>query len=297
MQRFYQTSQPLGPFYNPSAILPGQGGPIDWARVSSFFDKGKYTVKLAAAALKGAVGLTVDALPHAVKHDTILDFGEEESVSVVIAAGGEAIGQTVLSVDALTGPIPNGTQLNFGAGENLVVLDAAAAEGATTITIRDALTIALEAGDTATYQGGRKLAKVTEDAEEGDTALVVEPLQFAIADDTESLADQTGSSDGKRIPQGTVMARSNDNGLLIPRRDGVVGDGETSIGFLVSDADEKSQTDSLSGYGIVVGGTPIYENLLPDADGSGNLSATYKTELKNDVYNFIYLDWEDSRVS
>lgn len=296
MQTQTQDAKPLGPFHNPGQMTLGHGGPIVWSRVSEYFTAGKFTVKVNGAVAKAAESITVDALEHPVKANTTLDFGAEADVEVELS-GNEAIGQTVLSVVALPGPLPAGAILNFGAGENIVELASAAIAGATTITITEALTVALETGDTATYQGGRKLAEVQEDADAGAVTLVVAPVQFAIADNAEAIADYTGTGDKRRIPAGTVMARASTNDGLIPRRDGVVGDGETAVGFLVSDADEKSVSDAKSGYGIVIGGTSIYENLCPDADGSGDISSTYKTELVAAGVAVPYIDWTDDRLS
>lgn len=60
-------------------------------------------------------------------------------------------------------------------------------------------------------------------------------------------------------------------------------------GLLVSNADEASKTDSLSGYGVIVGGV-IYETLLPVA-----LTATHKTELQSHGTGFVFETFEDTR--
>lgn len=290
MNRTNQGPRNFGPFFNQAQAPVGQGGQIDWTAVGeSFYLRGKFTVKLNGAVSKGATSLTVDALGYPVAKGTVLDFGEEETVVVTIN-GTEAQGQTSLSVDALTGPVPNGTVLDFGTGKQ-AKMTAAAAEGATSITV-EALDTALADNDAATYQGGRKLAKVKADAVAGATTLTVEKLQFAIADDAEATSDYTGSGDKRMIPAGTVMARLT-SGKLIPRRD--VTGSEEACGLLASDADEKSQFDAKSGYGLVVGGT-VYENLMPDADDSGNLAAGYKTELAANTLGFLFFDYEDSRV-
>ena len=80
------------------------------------------------------------------------DFNSVDAVLVTLSAN-EAIGQTALSVSALPAALPAGAVLDFGSGENIVKLASAAAAGATEITIAEALTVALESGDTATYPG------------------------------------------------------------------------------------------------------------------------------------------------
>lgn len=74
-----------------------------------------------------------------------------EDAVVVTLSGAEAIGQTAISVNALSGPIPSGAILKSGAGE-FMQLTAAAAAGDTTLTV-EALEVAWESGDTATYAG------------------------------------------------------------------------------------------------------------------------------------------------
>ena len=153
----------------------------------------------------------------------------------------------------------------------------------------------IESADTAAFAGGGINAEVTEDAAAAATALVVEPLPFAIADDSEALANQENSAAGRMIPAGTVMCRVPSTELLLPRRDRSAA--EEAVGFLVSDAHEFSVSDAKTGYGLVIGGTEIYENLLPDADSSGDLAAAYKTELAANTHGFIFVDWTDTRVA
>lgn len=286
-------TRPLNFLRNPAQAILGRGGQIAWEKVSSFFTKGKFTVKLAAAALKGAIAITVDALTYPLDKGTVLDFGEVEAV-VVTLSGNEAIGQTTLSVNALSGPLPAGAILDFGAGENIVKLNAAALEGAVTIDITEALTVALESGDAATYQGGRMLAKLTEDGSVGETALTVEALQYAIADDAEAIADYTGSADSLFIPAGTIMVRDTDD-KLFPRHD--VTGGEDANEILQSDANRNSNKDAKSGYGTLRIAS-VYENLLPDADpATGLIPAGYKTELVSSGANIEFSQWSDSRAS
>lgn len=286
--------RPLLPWHNPHAMLQGQGNAVDWSKVSAYFYQlGKFTVKLSALSAVGDTSLDVDALTYPLEVGQVIDFGEAETVVVTLSAN-EAIGQTELSVNALTGPVPSGAVLNFGVNEQ-AVLTADAAEGAISITV-EALDTALESGDSAVYQGGRKQAIVDAPADAGAVAVTVEPLQFALANDAEGLADATGTGDGRRIPAGTVMSKTT-AGLLIPRRDGAAGSEVQSIGFLTSDAEEGAPQDAKSGYGIVIGNTVIWENLCPDSDTAGDLPADYKTELATNTLGFVYEDWSDSRLS
>lgn len=60
-------------------------------------------------------------------------------------------------------------------------------------------------------------------------------------------------------------------------------------GLLYANAEENSKTDSLSGYGVIVGGV-VYENLLPVS-----LTDTYKSELQDHGTGFSYESYQDTR--
>jgi hypothetical protein len=287
-------SRPLPPFFDEQENMRGRGGQIDWTRVAAdgSYNQGKFTVTVTEPVAVGAETATVAALAHPLKAGSVLDFGDYEPSTVVIAAAGEAIGQTVLSVDALTAALPAGAVLDFGAGENVVVLASAAAAGATTITITEALTIALEDNDEADFPGGSQNIRLTADAAAGATTLAIEPAPMAIADNDTAQGDYTGTDDFRIIPSGTVMARTT-AGLLIPR---AVADAETASEILASDAIERSDVDSMTGYGTYVSGL-IFENMMPDADGSGDIVAGWKTELATAGCSFIFHDFVDSRLT
>jgi hypothetical protein len=78
------------------------------------------------------------------------DFNSEDAVTITLS-GAEAIGQTAIGVAAISGPIPSGAILKSGAGE-FMQLTADAAAGATSLTV-EALEVAWESADTATYAG------------------------------------------------------------------------------------------------------------------------------------------------
>jgi hypothetical protein len=77
-------------------------------------------------------------------------FLREDAV-VVTLNGSAAQGATSVTVDALSGAIPSGTVLHFNSTEFLITTSAAAA-GATALAV-EALPVALEDDDTATYTG------------------------------------------------------------------------------------------------------------------------------------------------
>lgn len=71
---------------------------------------------------------------------------------------------------------------------------------------------------------------------------------------------------------------------------------QRATGILATPANENSKSDSLSGYGVINGGT-FYENMLPDASGSpAVLSAAIKEELAATGLGFAFEQYGDSRA-
>lgn len=289
MQRTSTGTRKLPPFFNVNEAEQGEGGQINWSRLpADSFNVGKFTVKLAEAVSIGETSVDVDALLYPLKKGAVLDFGQVETVVVTFQAA--LINATTVGVTALTAPIPAGAILKTADSQEFVKLTADAALGATSLTV-EAIPNALEGGETATYQGGDKILRLAADAAAGATNITVEAPEFAIADDSEAQADRTGDFDGRFIAAGTILSRLSD-GTLIPRSITTASEPATEV--LRSDAYEKSPVAAKSGYGTIRGGG-LYENLLPDADGSGDVSETYKTELNTAGCNFWFTDWRDSR--
>lgn len=167
----------------------------------------------------------------------------------ITAPSGAAGGATSITVTATLVALPTGTVLDWtGAGE-ITTLSAAAAVGATSLSVV-ALDAAIESGDTATVLVSYSQEKV--------------------------------------IPAGTVMCELS-TGYVVPRADRPGS--EAAIGLLMSTATEAAFTpnsDSLSGYGIIVGGV-IYETLLPETITS------YKTELETNGTSWVWATYSDSR--
>lgn len=268
------------------SVARNSGRQIDWTKLGLFFEGQRYTVKASADAAPGAVSISVDALPVALPLDTILNFGGYDQVTVTLSAQANAAA-TSLAVTALSGPIPSGTILNFtGAGE-FALTTADAAAGATSITV-EALDAQIESADTAVFEGGTIQARLTAAAAKAATSITVDDLQFKVADNAEAYYSPEGS---KVIKSGTIMAELS-GGKIIPRK--AVTASETAIGFLVGDAEENAKQDSLSGFGLIIGGV-IYEDLLPDRDESG--FATWITELKTAGPGLRLETYSDSRAS
>ena len=106
----------------------------------------------------------------------------------------------------------------------------------------------------------------------------------------------------KVIPAGTVMAENAD-GKVIPRKDVAAAFAahpadwagtETSVGFLVSNADEGSKTAALSGYGMLAGGV-FYRELLPD-HGEANFN-DWVAEVVDAGYSVRLETFSDSRAA
>lgn len=292
MQRTSTAPRKLAPFFNVNESPQGEGGQIDWSRLpADSFNIGKFTVKLAEAVDIGETAVNVDALLYALKKGTVLDFGTVVGQTVTVTASALAAA-TSITVSALAAPLLDNTLLDFGTNK-LARVNGDHAAGATTITV-DAIPTALAGNETATVVGGDKVLRLTADAAEGATSITVEPPEFAIADDSEAQADKTGNTDGRLIPAGTIMCRTS-AGLMIPRSVGSGSGTEVSTEILRSDAIENSPVAAKSGYGSIKGGG-MYENLMPDADSSGDVSSTYKTELNTAGCTFWFTDWSDSRT-
>lgn len=111
-----------------------------------------------------------------------------------------------------------------------------------------------------------------------------------------SYADADGV---KMIPGGTVMSKQAD-GTLIPRAEvddaGGAGTYAEAYALLVAHATEGERDAAKTGYGVYRGGI-FYENMLPDADAEGDLSAAFKTELASNGTGFAFEDFSDSRIS
>lgn len=277
-----------------SSITRNGGRQIDWDQVPGKYRSSAVAVTANGAVVKGATSITVDALPGAVPKDAILDFGEWDAVTVTVSDGSITAGDTTLGVAALSGPIPKGTYLEFSGG-GYAVLDAAAAAGATSLTVEPLAASAALPGDaeTATFAGGRKLAKTTAAAAAAATSLSIEALTLDISDNDVAYYEGTGA---KTIKGGTVMAELS-GGKLIPRADRPAS--ETATCLLEATAVENEKSDALSGYGCITGGM-IFENLLPEASGSpAVISSTYKSELQTAGVGtgFGFLQYGDSRTS
>lgn len=138
----------------------------------------------------------------------------------------------------------------------LVKLNGAASADATSLTV-DALSGAIPAGTLLHFGESKEFARVTVAAAAGATSLTVEALPAAIEDNDEAYYAGDGV---KRIKAGTIMAELA-GGKIIPRA--AVTGAETSIGLLISDAEEGAVYAAISGHGVFIGGL-FYDELLPE---------------------------------
>lgn len=273
---FARTRQNVGlpPFIvDQHAVVRDNGRQIDWDALPQTFVDLPETVKINGAVAKGANSITVDPLPVDLKIGDVLDFGDYAPVTVTVSASALAAA-TSISVTALTGPIPSGTVLDFGTTK-FAVLTANAAAGATTLTVR-ALPTALAGSEVATFKGGEIIAVVDAAADAGDTTVTVDEVPLPIADDAEAivpLAVGHETERGRHVKAGTIVDLTAD-GKIVPSS--LATSGLTAYGVLATNADEFSETDAATGYGVIVSAS-IYDNLLPDY-ANASLS-TWKTEL------------------
>lgn len=156
----------------------------------------------------------------------------------------------------------------------VVKMAAAAAADAVTLTV-DALEFAVPAGTLLYFGESGEHTRVSANAAAGATSLSVQAPHGAIEDNDEATITGAGY---KHIPAGTPMVEIDASGLMIPRPAGANVAGQTTIGLIASDASEDrgpGNTESLSGYGVIIGAV-VYEELLPvtiDADARTALLA------------------------
>ena len=112
--------------------------------------------------------------------------------------------------------------------------------------------------------------------------------------DWANVSDTFKNAEGvKVLPAGTVVGELLGNGKVSPR----VATTNPAIGILADSAQENLRSDSLSGYGVIVGGV-LYENLLPDASGTPKvLTGAVKTELNTNGTGFAFEQYGDSRAA
>ncbi len=280
---------------DPSAVVRDTGRQIDWDALGDSFAENPQIVKLAAAALPGAIALTVDALPVDLQVGQNLDFGVLEQVSVVIGVAGAIAAATSIPVAALSGPIPDNTLLDFGTNKFARVnVSGGALAGATSIVV-DAIPTALVSGDTAIFEGGVLTAVVDAAAVAGATSVVVEDLPLGIPDNAEAIVPGAIGgeiSTGRHIKAGTVMDLTA-AGKVVPSS--LATGGLTAFGIIETNADEDSRTDAATGYGILLSGN-FYENLLPEADGGtpSVIPSAWKTELLARGGFWLFEQYEDN---
>lgn len=170
-----------------------------------------------------------------------------------------------------------------------VVADGVSAQGATALTV-EALERAIPAGTVLRFLGATEYARTTAAAAAGATSIDVEALVNAVEDGDIAY---TGGSGGKFVPAGTVMDLLA-SGKIVPSA--MASGGVTAYGVLVTNADEDSRTDALTGYGVFLGGL-FYENLLPEASGSpAVIDSNWKTELLARGSAWQFLQYADNTV-
>ena len=99
-----------------------------------------------------------------------------------------------------------------------------------------------------------------------------------------------GVAGSRVLKAGTVVSEVTATGKVVPRALGAAGTG-SSTGILETAAHENSESDSLSGYGVIKGGG-IFANRLPDAADAA--FATMQTELGA---RFYFETANDTRAS
>jgi len=178
----------------------------------------------------------------------------------------------------------------YGYGAVPVQLNGAASAAAVAIVV-DPITAPIPAYTTIRF-GADEFARLTESAEVGETNLTVDPLVSALEDNDVGYAD-VDAYPGRKIPAGTVVDLLS-SGMVVPSALGT-GGGVTAYGILLTDAEEMSDSDAASGYGVAIMAA-VYENLLPEATGGPPkvIDANWKTELLARGGAWMFLQYEDN---
>lgn len=145
--------------------------------------------------------------------------------------------------------------------------------GATDLLV-DALEFDLPAFTVLRF-GADEFARTTANAVAGAISIPVDALVSAIEAADVAYVD-TDTFGGRALKAGTCLDLLAD-GRVVPSA--LATAGVTAYGLLETNADEESNSDAASGYGVLCGGF-FYDNLLPEATGSPKvLNSTWKTEL------------------
>lgn len=187
----------------------------------------------------------------------------------------------------------DGRQIDFNAltdgyrhGSYTITAAANAAQAATSVTVA-ALPTNLPKGAMLNFGGG-KYAVLSAKADKGATSIAVEALPVAIVNTNTAKYGGTG----KTIPALTPMVELT-SGAIVPyaERPG----SEKACGLLATDATEGNPINSLSGFGLIIGGA-IYENLVPTASGTPKVLASgIKTNLAELGTGWSWHQYGDSR--
>lgn len=265
------------------------GRQIDWNALGPSFDASAFNVTLAAAASVNDVTLTVEALPYPVHAGTLLYFGESKEFARVTTFADA--GATTLAVEAVPTALEDDDVAIVGRGGKKVVkagtvmceLSTGKIVPRSVAPTEGSAVVAAKAGNTGT--GTISAFTLTKAAKPGVyTLTIIEP-------GTDAGKFSLQDPDGIELPTGTVAVAYSAGGLAFTVTDATdfasgdqlyitVTKANTAMGLLATAADEESESDSLSGYGVLVGGV-FYENLLPDATGTPKvLDPVYKAELQ-----------------
>lgn len=160
-----------------------------------------------------------------------------------------------------------------------------ASADATSVTV-EPLPIALASGTTLDF-GGKKFARLTDDAAEGATTLTVAALATALVDGDTAAVAGTGP---KHVPAGTRMGDAGTKGRMYPR----VETTNPAKFILATPATEGAPHENHSAYGVIRGGV-IYENLLPGSEGSPKvIPSAEKSELAAAGTGFSFVQYRDN---
>lgn len=314
--RLNHTISPRPFWVDRGSLVRGMGRQIEWSRIPESYRQGaKATVVVGAAGAAGnatSIPVTVTFLNGAtvIPVGTVLDFGNAKyaRVAAPYTSGAnitvDAIPTALVQDDTATYFEPGdagkkrlaaGTVLSLN-GPTRTVVAAAVSTNTGNATIGT-----VSAGVTA--KDGIYRLTVVEPVSDGGRIVVEDPQGLTIGDAVVGTAATVGgvtftvtdgSTDlavGDQFTIEVVTSEASKSLAAVPR---YLGRGP-AIGILETEAIEGDPSASLTGYGVLVGGV-LLENNLPDAT-SGELPEAYKEELRLYGTGFTWQRYVDGRTS
>lgn len=293
MRRTSQTLTRPPAVVDSRTLVSAPGRQIDWDKVPAQYAATSVKVTVDGVNSADATTLNVTALPAALPQGAVIGFGSKKFARLTLPA---LAGAVALTVEAL--PVAfAGAEVGYyqGTGKKFVPPLTVMAEVSggkivpRSLASAGTATSAVKASGANTGNGTMGAITITGTPQPGVYRLRITRVAANAGDFV--ITDPNGATLG----YGAVAAAFSGGGLAFTLADGstdfAIGDGfditvvltgltTGAIGLIETGANEDSDTDALTGYGLLIGGV-FYENMLPDASGSPKvLPSAYKAELQ-----------------